>query len=157
MTLMDAEQYDVARARRRRMWIISTVIGILILAWLAYHYRNYRERHLVDEFFAAVQKQDYESAYAIWLNDPEWKQHPQKAANYSYSEFYRDWGPGGEWGLVKNYSVNCSLATPSGVIVQVRVNGRAEHGYLWVSKSDKTLSFSPTEIQCGNWWGWLTE
>jgi len=43
------------------------------------------------------------------------------------------------------------------VIVQVTVNGRAEHPYVWVQKSDKTLSFSPSEIQCGNWWAWLVE
>jgi len=26
-----------------------------------------------------------------------------------------------------------------------------------VDKSDKTLHFSPNEIHCGNWWGWMSE
>jgi hypothetical protein len=43
------------------------------------------------------------------------------------------------------------------VIVQVTVNQRAEHAYVWVEKSNRTLSFSPTEIQCGNWLAFLTE
>jgi hypothetical protein len=120
-------------------------------------YRNWPEERVVDHFFAALQRQDYESAYAIYFNDPNWRQHQQKYSQYTYADFYRDWGPGGEWGLVKSYSVDCSLSSGSGVIVQVTVNQRAEHAYMWVQKSDKTLSFSPTEIECGNWWGWLTE
>jgi hypothetical protein len=34
---------------------------------------------------------------------------------------------------------------------------RTEHANIWVDKSDKTLHFSPDEIDCGNWWGWLSE
>lgn len=150
MTLLDAKQYDAARERRRRLCIIGIVIAILVLAWVAYHLRNYPERHAVDKFFTALERQDYDAAYGIWFNDPKFKEHPQKYANYPYSDFYRDWGPGGEWGLVKNHSVDCSLATESGVIVQVTVNQRAEHAFVYVSKADNTLSFSPTEIQCGS-------
>lgn len=159
MTLMDAQQVDEARDRRRRMWIIVAVLLGLIAVWLAYHYRNYPQRHAVDQFFAAVQKQDYEAAYGVWFHDPNWKQHTGQYAKYPFNDFYRDWGTGGEWGLVKTYSVDCSLSPGggSGVIVQVTVNKRAEHAYLWVEKSDRTMSFSPNEIQCGNWLAFLTE
>lgn len=154
---MDARQYDPARDRRRRNWIIGSVVALLILAWVVYHYRDYSERHAVDKFFAAVLKQDYDSAYAIWFNDTNWKQHPTKYAQYPFNEFYRDWGPGGEWGLVKNYSVDCSVSTGSGVIVEITVNSRSERAYVWVEKAGKVFSFSPNEVQCGNWFGWLTE
>jgi hypothetical protein len=159
MTLMDAQPFDVARARRRRVAIFVAIIVALIAAWVVYHYRDHTERSATARFFAALQKQNYEGAYATWFNDPSWKQHPQKYSKYEFNDFYRDWGPGGEWGLVKSYEVDCSLSPKggSGVIVQVTVNGRAERAYLWVQKSDKTLSFSPNEIQCGNWWAWLTE
>jgi hypothetical protein len=157
MTLMDANEYDASRDRKRRLLILSIVIAVIVLAWAAYHLRNYSQRHAADKFFAAIQKQDYESAYGIWQNDPGWKQHQDKYQTYSYADFFRDWGPGGEWGLVKNYSIDCSFATTSGVIVQATVNQRAQHPYLWISKKDNTLSFSPTEIQCGNWFAWLTE
>jgi len=104
------------------------------------------EEHVVEKFFSALQHQDYENAYGIWMHDPQWKQHPEKYSQYPFTEFYRDWGPGGEWGLVKSYKVYGS-ATPkgggSGVIVEVIVNNRAEHARLWVQKSDKTLTFSP--------------
>ncbi|HTZ95838.1 MAG TPA: hypothetical protein VMB18_05545 [Terriglobales bacterium] len=159
MTLMDAKQYDPARDRNRRNLIIMVVIVVLILAWVAYHFRNYPERAAAAKFFAALQKQDYPSAYAVWFNDPSWQRHPAKYSSYQYNDFYRDWGPGGEWGLIKSYQVDCSLSpgSGSGVIVQLTVNQRAEHTYVWVQKSDKTLAFSPTEIECGNWWGWLLE
>jgi hypothetical protein len=159
MTLMDAQQYDDTRARERKTRIIIIVLVVLLCGWVFYHLRDFPERTSVGKFFAAIQKQDYESAYAIWFHDPDWKQHQQKYANYQFNDFYRDWGPGGEWGLVKSYSVDCSLSPSagSGVIVQVTVNQRAEHAFVWVQKSDRTLSFSPSEIECGNWLSWLTE
>ena len=157
MTLLDAQHYDEAAARRRRNRIASAVVLLLIVLWLAWTYRNFPEERIVSLFFAALQKHDYEAAYGIWMHDRQWKQPPQRYSNYPFNEFYRDWGPGGEWGVIKNFSIDCSLAPGSGVIVQVTVNGRSEHAYVWVQKSDKTMSFSPSEIQCGNWFAWLTE
>ncbi len=152
---MDAEQYDPARDRRRRRRIAIAIVLVLLGAWVVYHYRNYPERKAASKFFAALQSQKYEGAYAVWFRDPDWKQHPNKYSAYQFNDFYRDWGPGGEWGLIKSYSVDCSLRRGSGVIVQVTVNSRAEHAYVWVE--NKTLSFSPNEIECGNWWTWVTE
>ena len=146
MTLLDAKQYDEVGARRRRNRIASAVVLLLIVVWLAWLYRNLPEERIVSHFFAALQNQDYEKAYGIWMHDPNWKQHAQKYSNYPFNEFYRDWGPGGEWGLIKSYQIYAS-GTPkgggSGVIVEVVVNGRLEHARIWVQKSDKTLSFSP--------------
>ena len=159
MTLLDAQQYDSAREHRRQQLIIVVVIAALLGGWLAYHFRDHGARVSVRRFFADLQKQDYEAAYSIWFHDPNWKQHPAKYPSYQFNDFYRDWGPGGEWGLIKSYHVDCSL-NPSGgngVIVQVNVNHRADHAYVWADKADKTLSFSPHEIDCGNWWGWLLE
>jgi hypothetical protein len=157
MTLMDAQQYDESRDRRRTQLIITSVFVVLILAWVVYHVRNYPERRAADKFLAAVQEKDLEHAYALWTQDPEWKQHSAKYSNYTYGDFSRDWGPAGDWGIINSHRIDCSYSTGSGVIVQATVNNRAEHTYIWVEKSDKTLHFSPNEIDCGNWWGWLTE
>ncbi|MBV9181656.1 MAG: hypothetical protein JO356_10110 [Acidobacteria bacterium] len=157
MTLLDAEQYDEARARRRRNLTIVAVIACLILVWVGYHLRNYPERHAAKQFFAALKRQDYEGAFALWFRDPIWKQHPGRYSKYGYGDFYRDWGPAGDWGAIKSYTVDCSYAAGNGVIIQVTVNQRAQHTYVWVDKGDKTLDFSPNEVDCGNWWGWLTE
>lgn len=157
MTLMDAQQFDEARARRKRNLIIIGAIAALILAWVVYHYRNWPQRHDTAKFFQALQQQNFEQAFAFWYNDPQWKQHTDKYAKYGYGDFLQDWSPSGEWGTVKDFSIECSYSSGSGVIVQVTVNHRAQHAYVWVDKSDKTLHFSPNEIDCGNWFGWLTE
>jgi hypothetical protein len=157
MTLLDAKQYDAMRDRRMRNWIFVAVIVILIVAWTAYHLRDYRERSHVAQFFSALQQKNFGAAYGIWFNDPDWQKHPNKFKDYSYSDFNRDWGLGGEWGIINNYSIDCSLSQGNGVIVQATVNHRLEPANVWVDKNDHTLSFSPTEIQCGNWWGWLVE
>jgi len=158
MALMDAEQYDPARERRRRTLILTILAVLLIGSWVAYHLRDHPERVTARRLFAALKKQDYERAYGIWFQDPTWKQHLSKYTSYPFGDFHRDWGPGGEWGLVRSYHIDCSLNPGgSGVIVQVTINQRAEHAYVWVQKLDHTLSFSPQEIECGNWWTWLSE
>jgi hypothetical protein len=157
MTLMDAKQYDEAPARRRRNSIIIAVFAALILAWVVYHFRDHAERHTVRKLFTALEQQNLEGAFAIWYQDPQWKQHPEKYSKYGFGDFSQDWGPSSEWGIIKSYSVDCSYSSGSGVIVQVTVNHRTEHAYVWVEKSDKTLHFSPNEIDCGNWWGWVSE
>jgi hypothetical protein len=146
MTLLDAQEYDPARERRRRIRIISIIVLALVVVGLAWAYHNWPEEHVVDRFFDALQQKDYEDAYGIWMHDPAWKQHAQKYAKYSYGDFYNDWGPGGEWGTVNSHKIYASGAPrggSSGVIVEVVVNDRSEHARIWVEKSDKTLSFSP--------------
>jgi hypothetical protein len=146
MTLMDAAPPDVARERRRRIIILSIVIVIVVLAGLAWTFRYWPEEHLADKFFAALKKQDYETAYGIYFNDPTWKQHPQQHSSYPYNEFYTDWGPGGEWGLIKEYKLEASGNCPragTGVVVQFIVNGRTDRARVYVDKSDKTISSPP--------------
>jgi hypothetical protein len=159
MTLMDAQQFDEARARGRRNRIIFAIIAAILLAWVAYHLRDYPERRAASHFFSALKHQNIEGAYGVWFRDPQWKQHSAKYSNYTYSDFYQDWGPVSEWGPIRSYAIDCSYATGNGVIVQATVNHRAQHTYVWVDKSDKTLHFPPPDvsIDCGNWWGWVTE
>jgi len=149
MTLLDAQQYDPEKDRRRNQRIITAVVVVVIIAALAWWFRYWPEEHIVGNFFADLQKQDYKSAYGIWMHDPSWEQHPQAHPKYPYGDFYRDWGPGGEWGLIKTekvFGVSTCPGGGSGVVVDVVVNDRAEHAQVWVEKSDKTLSFPPCEL-----------
>ena len=146
MTLLDAKEYDEAGARRRKKLIVSIIGTVLVIAALAYAFRYWPEERLVDKFFAALEKQQYETAYGLYMADPNWRQHPQKYSLYPYSDFYRDWGPGGEWGLIKSYKIYATGECPrggSGVIVEVIVNQRAEHEQIYVQKKEKTFSPSP--------------
>jgi hypothetical protein len=147
MTLLDAKEYDPRRDRRRRLQISTTIFVVLVIAFFAWNFRYWPEERIVAQFFDALQNKQYETAYGIWFHDPDWQQHKEKYAQYPYNEFYQDWGPGGEWGLIKSHRIYAS-GTPkggsaSGVIVEVIVNDRSEHARVWVQKSDKTLTFSP--------------
>ena len=75
-----------------------------------------------------------------WNQDPNWKQHPEKYSKYSYAEFDQDWGPSGEWGIIKSYSIDCSYSSGSGVIVQAAVNGRTKRAYVWSMASNPPAS-----------------
>ncbi len=145
-TIFEAKPYDPIRERRKRL-IISTIITVvLITAFFTWWFRYLPYERRVDKFFTALEQKDYEKAYGLWNNDPDWKQYPQKYKQYPFGEFYIDWGPGGEWGLINNHHVD-GAAVPhgggSGVVVVVTVNHRAEPAHVWVEKSDKTMHFSP--------------
>ena len=149
MTLLDAKQYDPEKTRKKRNRLLSAILIVIVLAFLGWWFRYWPQERIVGHFFQALQKQDYNQAYGIWMHDPDWQKHPQAHPKYPFNEFYRDWGPGGEWGLIKTDKVYGASTCPgpsSGVVVDVIVNGRTEHAQVWVEKSDKTLSFPPCEL-----------
>ena len=150
MTLLDAKEYDAAGARRRKLWIAGIIGSVLVIAFLVWWNRFWPEKHIAERFFAALQKQDFAAAYGIYFADSDWKQHPEKHTQYPYNEFWQDWGPGGEWGVVKSYQIyglsNCP-GGGSGVVVDVIVNGRAQHAQLYVDKTDKTISTPPCDLE----------
>ncbi|HEX9256405.1 MAG TPA: hypothetical protein VF938_12710 [Candidatus Angelobacter sp.] len=145
-TLFQAPQYDPGRERRRRQIIAAIAVLVVLLGMLAYLFRNWPEERIVDRFFTFLEKKDFEAAYAIWVSDKNWKQHPQQHSRYPFNEFYLDWGPGGEFGAIRSHKIEASGSPPrggSGVIVVVTINDRKEPARLWVEKSDKSLTFSP--------------
>lgn len=149
MTLLDAKEYDPELSRKRTKKIVTFLTLLVIVVLLGWWFRYWPEEHLVGKFFDTLQKQDYQTAYGMWMHDPNWQQHPGEHPKYSYGDFYRDWGPGSEWGLIKTQKVYGASTCPgpsSGVVVDVVVNDRAEHAQVWVEKSDHTLSFPPCEL-----------
>ena len=149
MTLLDAQEYDSEKGRKRTRRIVSAIAVLLIVAGIVWWNRYLPEKLVVGHFFDALQRQDYNTAYGIWMHDPEWQKHPQNHPKYPFNEFYRDWGPGSEWGHIKTQKIYGESACPgggSGVVVDVVVNDRTEHAQVWVEKSDKTLSYPPCEL-----------
>jgi len=149
MTLLDAKEYDSAKDRKRNRKIILAIVAVLVVACVVWWFRYWPEERIVGRFFDQLQKQDYKTAYGIWMQDPTWQQHSERHAKYPFGEFYRDWGPGGEWGIIKTQKVFGASTCPgggSGVVVDVVVNDRAQHAQVWVEKSDKTLSYPPCEL-----------
>lgn len=146
-TILTAPPYDPKRDKRKKQIIIAIICVVIGIAALVYAFRHWPEEHAVDKFFTALQNKDYKQAYGIWMADPTWEQHPQKYSNYPFNEFYQDWGPGGEWGIIRSFHIDGSAVPKgpsSGVVVVVTVNDRvADKARIWVEKSNKTLTFSP--------------
>jgi hypothetical protein len=148
-TLFDAPPYDEGKARRKRILIVCAIAAVIAIAVVLFLNRYWPEEHRVDQFFAQLQAKNYEAAYGIWMNDANWKQHPEAYKRYPYHSFYLDWGPGGEWGPVKSYKIVAAQKprpNASGVVVGVRVNERKKLCSVRVEFKDKSLGFSPDEM-----------
>ncbi len=89
MTLLDAQEIDPAKARKRKQQITLAIVflvgmfGIGLLGFLLGHgwwFRYWPDERIAGHFFASLQKQDYNTAYGIWWHDPQWQQHPDQYA-----------------------------------------------------------------------------
>ena len=67
-------------------------------AFVAGLFRFWPEERLVDKFFRCAAETGLRTAYGIYFADPAGSSIPKQHSKYPYNEFYRDWGPGGEWG-----------------------------------------------------------
>jgi hypothetical protein len=153
MGLLDAKEYD-PRPRQRLVRLILAAVAVAILAVVAYFmFRYLPEKNVVNQFFQAIEAKDFEKAYGLYNADPDWKQHPEKYSNYTYNQFYLDWGPSSEYGVITTHEIDCyteppkkGFRSPSGVIFAVRINNRADprdEVNLWVEKKSKAIGLSP--------------
>ena len=155
MALMDAKEYDPRPAERRKRLIIIAIV--VVVAGFAFWWftRYWPEERVVNKFFEALERKDYETAFGIYNADPEWKQHPEKYSQYPLNQFMLDWGPSGEAGVITSHKIDCvkepdkkGFASPSGVIVAVTLNNRQDDTSIWVEKKTKTLTNSPFPLVC---------
>ena len=148
MTLFEAKEFDPTIEQKRRIYAIAGLVLLIILGFLVYNFRNWREEHAINRFLTAIEHKDYEKAYAIWNADTDWKQHPQKYAGYNFGTFELDWGPTGEYGEIRSHKIRTSL-TPknsSGVVVISMINDRKVPLPLWVEKKDRSITFLPPTL-----------
>jgi hypothetical protein len=154
MTLMNAPEYDSRKDDRiRNIWIGAGILVVLVIVtafagfalghgWL---FSNLPAEHKVDKFFSALEAKDYDTAFAIYTNDPDWKQHPEKHADYPIQRFTEDWTTESPLKApITSHHVDISKTDGSGlfgsgIIVAVRVNG--DHKlFMWYQRSDGTLT-----------------
>jgi hypothetical protein len=150
MTLLDAKEYHPEKERRKKVRIISLMVLVLVLAIVAWLNRFWPQKRIAEEFFSALQQQNFDKAYGVYYADPDWKQHPQNHSQYPFSEFMQDWGPSSPWGIVKTFKEYGASNCPgggSGVVVDLIVNNRTQHAQLYVDKHDKTISSPPCDLE----------
>jgi hypothetical protein len=162
MTLLNAPEFDSQRETRNRNLLIGAGVLVLLViviglgGFMAGHgwfFSNLPIEHKVDSFFNAIEAKDYDKAFTIYTNDPNWQQHPEKHADYPIKRFTEDWtteSPAG--GPILSHHVDISKtdgsgAFGSGVIVAVRVNGNKKI-FMWYQRSDGTLTEpAPHELE----------
>ena len=106
-------------------------------------FSNLPVEHRVSLFLTTLEAKDYAKAYGIWMNDPDWQQHPQKYEDTLQRLTQEDPGRrrGGDWGPIKSHHVDISKRTGTGVIVAVRVNDSPKKMFMWYEKSNGTLTY----------------
>jgi len=155
MGLMDATEYDPRPAQRRNRMILIAIVIVIFAVILYFIFRYYPEKKVVDRFLQTLEQKNFEAAYGVYFNDPDWKQHPQNHKEYTLNQFVLDWGPSGDYGVITSHHVDCAtephksgFQSASGVIVVVTINNRAESTSLWVEKKSKTITLSPIQALC---------
>ena len=154
MTLLNAPDYDDRRETRKRSLLIgaAAIVGLLILltlgGFIAGHgwlFSNLPAEHKVSSFFSALEAKDYDKAFAIYTNDPDWKQHPERHKDYPIDRFTVDWTTESPVKApIVSHKIDISKTDGSGtfgtgIIVAARVNGDKKL-FMWYQRSDGTLT-----------------
>ena len=158
MTLLNAPEFDEKKEDRKRNILtgsgslIALLIVLAVAGFLLGHgwfFTNLPAEHQVNTFLAALQAQDYPRAYAIFYNDPQWQQHPDKYKDYPLQRFTEDFTTESEWkSPIHSFKVGCSKRGDTGTEVAATING-STNLTLHYQRSDKTLAFYPKELSCG--------
>jgi len=163
MTLLDAPVYDKAREHRRRVILLS-VAGLLVVLfagwWLVagrpvdwpWNWNSHlRGRMALNHFLTAVEKNDLPTAYGIWINDKNWKQHPAQNGPYTFDRFQGDWSsqsPDNEYGAIQSHKIVAARMYGNVLLMAVLMNERKSKA-LNIDYDPKThqLNFSPPDVE----------
>jgi hypothetical protein len=158
MTLLDAPAHNRSRARRRRTLLISVFVLCAVAGMAVFLCWNLPAEHRVNRFFTAVEANDFPEAFAIWNNDPDWREHPQRyAAGYPYGRFVLDWGTASEYGRITSHKIlHSTSGYGNNTLLAVEINGReSDPLVIAVAGSGHSMSFPPFNLtQMKNVFGW---
>jgi hypothetical protein len=117
MTLLNAPEFDEKKEKQKKNLLVGGGIFVVVMAALTvagfflghgWLFINLPVEHRVSVFLTTVEAKDYTKAYGLWMNDPEWQQHPQKY-DYSLQRFTEDFSTASDWkGPVTSFKTDCS-------------------------------------------------
>ncbi len=153
MTLLDAPRYDPRRDNLIRNSVLATLGVAVLAAILTVVFWDWPQQHRVNHFFSLVENHDLPDAFAYWTNDPAWKQHSDRYSGYNYAQFSKDWGPEGDYGVIRSHKISITKTVGTGkgkgVVMGVNVNGGKTPLFLVVNLQSKEIGFSPVELYVG--------
>ncbi len=133
------DAYGAGDERRERLVKRIAIWGLAVViagAVLFFTFRNYSQERVVNQFFALLQRQDYQDAYKMWgcTQDTPCKYYPPE-------KFNEDWGPGSPFakGPTKITDVD---ACGTGVVFHLEIPNAEDVG-LWVQRDTNLISFAP--------------
>ncbi len=147
MTLLDAPSFNAAGARKRRNIIIGLLILLAVVGIFTWLFWNWPAEHRVNRFFTALEHQQFEKAYGIWNNDPDWQQHADKykTSGYPYNKFLDDWSLNGEYGKITSYKILYATSSlGNSTLMAISVNGRKS--LLTLGVSHGVIGFTPFSL-----------
>lgn len=163
MTLLDAPAFDEARERRRKVifWSAAVLLVALVAGWwLAagrpvdwpWNWNNFvRGKSTADRFLTAVERNDLPTAYGIWMNDKDWRQHPVPKGGYSLGRFEQDWGarsPDNEYGSIESHKIVAARMYGNVLLMAIIINGQRTKALdLDYDPAMRTLNFSPPDVE----------
>jgi hypothetical protein len=162
MTLLDAPQFDAARSKRKALIVqlsAAALFVLLVVYWLVasrpvdwtWNWHRYLfGRAAVNNFLGAIEVNDLNKAYGIWVNDKNWQQHPAQYSTYPFARFQGDWAPtspDNEYGPIRSHKIALAGRYGNGLLVAVLINGRKSDA-LNLDYDPKTgqLSFAPPGV-----------
>lgn len=149
MTLLDAPAYNARRARLIRNVVIIALCVVVALGIGVWWFWDWPAQHRVNNFLAALEAGDFNKAYGIWNHDPAWQQHPDRYKLYDFNQFQKDWGPAGDYGVIKSHEITITKTVGNGVVMGVNINGGKTPLFLRVDHKSKQIGFSPIELYVG--------
>ena len=163
MTLLDAPVFDEAKDRRRTVILYSSLgtLFVLLITWWAvagrpidwpWRWNNHLfGRSAVNRFLTAVEQNDLNKAYGIWVHDPEWQQHLPQHSTYPFARFERDFGndsTDNEYGAYKSHKIAAARMYGNTLLVAILINDRKSGALnLDYDPKTKTLNFSPPGVE----------
>jgi len=112
-----------------------------------------RGRSTANSFFKAVEQNDLQKAYGIWIHDSDWQKHAQSTV-YPFARFQQDWsptGPGNEFGAIHTHKIVAARVSGNVLLLGLRFNSvKTETMTIAFDPKTKMLSFSPVELYMGD-------
>jgi hypothetical protein len=154
MSFMDAPPYNAKKEDRIKYLLIGSLVAVILIIGTAltgyfmghgWFFSNVPAEMRVNTFMNTVEKGNFEKAYAIWMHDDQWQQHPQQY-EYSFQRFKEDWSTESDYGIIHSHHVNFSRRDKSSIIIGVTINGSPDMLFLLYETKHGTLSYSPVKL-----------
>jgi hypothetical protein len=133
MTLLDAKP-PTPPPLTQKLLPLAVIVVLALGSALAYRLRDYPEERAVARFLTTLEEGNYTLGYQLW----------RPVESYGFETFMHDWGPQGDYGKIRGFTIVRSRAKGSAnVIVTVRINGQEPPLDLLVDRKTKGLAYSP--------------